>query len=61
MSFILEFLPEASAEADCVAGDYEARIPGLGVRFRREVESISAAIVHPLLWRERPSAGNESW
>jgi hypothetical protein len=55
MNSILEFLPEASAEADCITGDYEARTPGLGVRFREEVESVCAAIVqHPLLWRERP-------
>ncbi len=54
MSFVLEFLPEASAELECVTGDYEARTPGLGVRFRREVESACAAIVqHPLLWRLR--------
>lgn len=57
MSLILEFLPEAQAEVECVTGDYEARVPGLGVRFREEVESVCAAIVqHPLLWRER-SAG----
>ena len=55
MSLVLEFLPEARAEVECVTGDYEARVPGLGVRFREEVESVCAAIVqHPLLWRERP-------
>ena len=55
MSLVLEFLPEAQAEVECVTGDYEARVPGLGVRFREEVESVCAAIVqHPLLWRERP-------
>lgn len=55
MSLILEFLPEASAEVECVTGDYEARSVGLGVRFRSEVESACAAIVqHPLLWRLRP-------
>lgn len=54
MNFVLEFLPEASAEADCATGDYEAKVPGLGVRFREEVESACTAIVqHPLLWRER--------
>lgn len=54
MSFVLEFLPEASAEVECVTGQYEARVPGLGVRFRQVVESACAAIVqHPLLWRER--------
>ena len=55
MSFVLEFLPEAFAEIECVTGDYEARVPGLGVRFREVIESTCAAIVqHPLLWRERP-------
>jgi plasmid stabilization system protein ParE len=55
MRLILEFLPEASAEADCATKDYEARVPGLGVRFREEVESACTAIVqHPFLWRERP-------
>lgn len=54
MNFVLEFLPEAAAELECVTGDYEARIPGLGLRFRELVESACAAIVqHPLLWRER--------
>ncbi len=37
MSLVLEFLPEALAEVECVTGDYEARVPGLGVRFREEV------------------------
>jgi hypothetical protein len=45
MSFVLEFLPEAFAEIECVTGDYEARAVGLGARFRREVESACAAIV----------------
>lgn len=26
MSFVLEFLPEAAAEVECVTGDYEARV-----------------------------------
>ena len=56
MSFLLEFLPEASAEVECVTGDYEAGSVGLGARFRSEVESACAAIVqHPLLWRLRPA------
>ena len=56
MSFVLGFLPEASAEVECVTSDYEARSTGLGVRFRSEVESACAAIVqHPLLWRLRHS------
>jgi plasmid stabilization system protein ParE len=55
MSLTLEFLPEASAEAACVTGDYQARVSDLGVRFRETVESTCAAIVqHPLLWHERP-------
>lgn len=55
MSFLLEFLREASAEVECVTGDYEARCIGLGTRFRAEMESACAAIVqHPFLWRLRP-------
>ena len=56
MSFVLEFLPEASAEIECVTADYEARSIGLGARFRSEIESACGAIVqHPLLWRLRPA------
>ncbi len=55
MSLVLDFMPEAAAEVECVTGDYEARAVGLGVRFRTEIESVCAAIVqHPLLWRLRP-------
>jgi hypothetical protein len=37
-----------------VIGDYEAKVPGLGARFRHEVEEACSAIVqHPLLWRLR--------
>ena len=55
MSLVLEFVAEASAELECVTGDYEAKVPGLGIRFREEVETACAAIIqHPLLWRERP-------
>lgn len=55
MSLALEFLPEAAAEVQCVTGDYEAKVPGLGVRFRCEVETACAAILtHPMLWRLRP-------
>jgi plasmid stabilization system protein ParE len=54
MSLVLEFLPEAAAEVTAAVKYYEARVPGLGARFRREVESACSAIVqHPLLWRER--------
>lgn len=55
MNTTLEFHPEAAAEVQCVTGDYDAKVPGLGVRFRTEVESSCQAIVQfPLLWRERP-------
>jgi plasmid stabilization system protein ParE len=55
MSYALAFHPEAAAELECVAGDYDARELGLGSRFRRAIESACAAIVEqPLLWRERP-------
>jgi toxin ParE2 len=55
MSYGLGFLPEASAEVECVVGDYEAQLAGLGRRFRLEVEAACAAIVeNPLLWRLRP-------
>lgn len=56
MSLVLQFLPEAFAEVECVTGDYEARSPGLGLRFRHEIESACAAILqHPFLWRLRPA------
>ena len=58
MNLILEFHPEAEAEVRCITGDYEAKVPGLGSRFRHEVEDACAAIVqHPLLWRLR----DEGW
>lgn len=54
MNLVLEFLPEAEAEAQCVTGDYEAKVPGLGARFRHELADACSAIVqHPLLWRLR--------
>ena len=54
MSAVLEFLPEAKCDADEATRFYERRVPGLGARFRAEVESVCAAIVRqPLLWRER--------
>ena len=54
MNLVLEFLPEAEAEAQCITGDYEAKVPGLGARFRHELEDACSAIVqHPLLWRLR--------
>ncbi len=55
MSHALEFLAEAQAELECVVGDYEARSPGLGAQFRREVERACWGITeNPHLWRERP-------
>jgi plasmid stabilization system protein ParE len=55
MSLVLEFLAEAATEVTAATAYYEARVSGLGVRFRREIESACSAIVqHPLLWRERP-------
>ena len=54
MSTVLEFLPEARSDAEEVTKFYEQRIPGLGARFRVEVESACSGIVrHPLLWSER--------
>jgi len=54
MNLVLEFLPEAEAEAQCITGDYEAKVPGLGARFRHELEDACSAMVqHPLLWRLR--------
>ena len=55
MSRSVEFLAEAAAEVECVTGDYEARVAGLGLRFRHEVELACGEIAtRPLLWRERP-------
>ena len=54
MSAVLEFLPEAKCDADEATRFYERCVPGLGARFRAEVESVCTAIVRqPLLWRER--------
>ena len=54
MSAVLEFLPEARCDAEEAIRFYEQRVPGLGARFRVEVESVCAAIVRqPLLWSER--------
>ena len=50
----LEFLPAAGQEAAEATAYYEQIEPGLGVRFREEVESVATAVLlHPLLWRER--------
>lgn len=54
MSVFLEFGREAKAEAECITGDYEAKVPGLGVRFRCELERACEGIVQfPFLWPER--------
>ena len=54
MNSYLEFLPEALAELQYATGDYEAKVEGLGVRSRTEVETSCEAIVgFPFLWRER--------
>jgi plasmid stabilization system protein ParE len=55
MSAVLEFLPEASEEVEEATKYYEQRVPGLGIRFRVEVEAVCVAIIRqPLLWRKRP-------
>lgn len=49
-----EFLPEAGIDAEQATRYYEQCVPGLGARFRGEVERTCAAIVsQPLIWRER--------
>lgn len=54
MSGALVFLPEARRDAEEATRFYEKRLPGLGARFRLEVESVCEAILRqPLLWRER--------
>lgn len=54
MSGSLEFLPEAKCDAEEATRYYERCVPGLGDRFRAEIESVCAAIVRqPLLWSER--------
>lgn len=45
MNTFLEFLPEAFVELQYATGDYEAKVEGLGVGFRTEVETSCAAIV----------------
>ena len=45
MSASLEFLLDAKRDAEEATRFYEQRIPGLGARFRAEVESVCAAIV----------------
>ena len=51
---VLEFLPEAPAEAAAAIAYYEERERGLGARLRAQIETASASIVdRPLLWSER--------
>ena len=53
----LEFLSEAREEFLGSSLYYEAKEPGLGVRFRDEVAHVLGRIVSdPYLWRERPGA-----
>jgi len=53
---VLEFLPEALADAEEATRYYEDCLEGLGVRFRTEIESLCSAILRqPLLWNERSS------
>ena len=50
----LEFMPEASAELQAAAEEYETKEEGLGWRFRSEVLQVCRLIVQqPVLWRER--------
>ena len=50
----LEFMPEASAELQEAAEEYESRQEGLGWQFRSEVLEVCRLIVQqPVLWRER--------
>jgi toxin ParE1/3/4 len=51
---VLEFRREATEEMIEATSYYEDCEPGLGVRFRLEVESMCAGILrHALLWSER--------
>ncbi|MGV3531708.1 MAG: type II toxin-antitoxin system RelE/ParE family toxin [Chthoniobacteraceae bacterium] len=51
----LEFLSEAWLEAEEATRYYEERVPGLGVRFRLQLENVCAAVSsQPLLWNDRP-------
>lgn len=51
----LEFMPEASAELQAAATEYESKQEGLGWRFRSEVFEVCRLIAQqPVLWRERP-------
>jgi hypothetical protein len=50
----VEFLKEAEEELSEAALWYEAKQPGLGVRFRDEIAHVVSRIAEdPTLWRER--------
>jgi len=50
----LELMPEASAELQAAAEEYETKEEGLGWRFRSKVLQVCRLIVQrPVLWRER--------
>lgn len=50
----LEFVPAAAQELAEATAYYEEMETGLGARFRKEVQSTTAAILlHPLLWRQQ--------
>lgn len=50
MSLVLEFLPEAAAEVDCVTGDYEARLSDWEFGLLIVVGHASR---HPGYWKNR--------
>jgi len=49
---VLEFLPEALADAEEATAYYGECLDGLGVRFRAEIESLCAAIIRQPLLRD---------
>jgi plasmid stabilization system protein ParE len=54
MIYFLEFVSEALDEAEAATKYYEEIQPGLGLRFREALETVTQAIMsQPLLWRER--------
>ena len=54
MSRAAEFLPEARQDVIDAVKYYQEQAPGLGDRFRIELETKSEAIAsQPLLWRKR--------
>jgi plasmid stabilization system protein ParE len=54
VNFTVEFLDEALRDAEEATEYYENRAPGLGLRFRKELETVCFAVVRqPLLWRQR--------